>query len=155
MALSPTSPLTGGAQADLTSPTYTLVSDTAPNAHSKQWYVSALGGTQTGVTTHTVGSPFTLTVERPAQLRQIGSANPVTGVISNIPNNVYTVRVRHGATPAVDQSTRNVLVETRILVPAGTETYDTVNVQAAISLLVGALSDLSSSLGSTAETGSI
>lgn len=50
MTWSPSSPLTGASQSDLTSPTYTLTSDVAPNSNGEQAAVTALGGTQTGVT---------------------------------------------------------------------------------------------------------
>ena len=62
MAISLTSPITGAAVTGLTSPTYTVAVDTPPNTWSKQWAVTALGGTQTGVDTSSSASrPFTLT----------------------------------------------------------------------------------------------
>jgi hypothetical protein len=49
MSISVTSPITGGAQTGLTSPTYTVVTDTAPPGNpGKQVAVTALGGTQAG-----------------------------------------------------------------------------------------------------------
>lgn len=153
--ITPTSPLPGATQPDLTSPTYTLTSDYGPNAHSKQWIVSALGGTQTGVDVHSVSKPFTLTVERPANFRQLGVVNPSTGVISSVPNNVYTVRTRKGAVPAANQNARVAMIETRIVVPAGTDTYDLPNLEAMLSAHIGLLDDVSSSLGGTVENGSI
>jgi len=155
MAISPSSPLTGGTQPDLTSPTYTLVSDYGPNAHSKQWIVTALGGTQTNVDAHSVSKPFTLTVERPANFRQLGAVNPVTGVISNVPNNVYTIRTRKGVVPLSGQNARNCIIETRIVVPAGSDTADLPNLEAGLSAHIGCLSDVSNDLGETVENGSI
>lgn len=155
MAISPTSPLTGGSQPDLTTPTYTLTSDYGPNSHSKQWIVTALGGTQTGVDTHSVSKPFTLTVERPANFRQIGGVNPVTGVVSNVPNNVYVVRTRKGAVPLSGQNPRNMIIETRIVVPAGCDSADLINLEAGLSAHIGLMSDISSDLGGTVENGSI
>lgn len=130
MPFTPSSPLTGGPMTGLTSPTYTLTSDTPPNAHSVQFAVTALGGTQTGVTTHSVSSPFTLTAERPAQFKYLGTPNPVTGVVGNVPVNVTKIRTRKGVTPAANQAVRPAMIETKISVPAGAETYDTVNVRA-------------------------
>jgi hypothetical protein len=155
MAISPTSPLPGATQPDLTSPTYTLVSDYGPNSHSKQWIVSSLGGTQTGVDTHSVSKPFTLTVERPSNFRQFGGVNPVTGVVSNVPNNVYVVRTRKGVVPLSGQNPRNCIMETRIVVPAGSDTADLVNLEAGLSAHIGLLSDISTDLGGTVENGSI
>lgn len=153
MAITPTSPLTGASQADLTSPTFTLVSDSPPNSHSEQWAVSALGGTQTGVDAHTISKPFTLTVERPANFRQLGNINPVTGVVANVPNNVFTVRVRKGVVPLDGQPNRIAMVETRISVPSGSDVADHLSLQSMLSAAIGLLSDISSGLGDTIETG--
>lgn len=147
MSFTPSSPLTGGPQVGLTSPTYTLTSDTPPNAHSVQYAVTALGGTQTGVTTHSVSSPFTLTAERPAQFRYLGVPNPVTGVIGNVPMNVTKVRVRKGVTPAANQAVRPAMAELKVSVPAGAETYDTVNVKAMLSACFGLVWAESSDIG--------
>jgi len=147
MSFGPSSPVTGGAQTGLTSPTYTITADTPPNASSEQYAVTALGGTQTGVSAHSVSNPFTITMERPANFRQIGTANPSTGVISNIPNNVYKLRVRKGVEPASGQPIRNVIAELKVSVPAGADENDAVSVRAAMSLLAGALWSNSSGIG--------
>lgn len=147
MSFGPTSPLTGGAQTGLTSPTYTLTADVSPNSHSEQYAVTALGGTQTGVEAHTVSSPFTITMERPAQFRQLGTPNPSTGVISNVPRNVYVLRTRKGVQPAADQPKVTMLVETKISVPAGADSYDAASVRAALSAHFGTISDGSSDIG--------
>lgn len=153
MAITPTSPLTGSAQADLTSPTFTLTSDVAPNSHAEQWAVTALGGTQSGVSSHSVSSPFTLTVERPASFRQLGSVNPVTGVVTQVPNNVFVVRARKGVTPLSGQAIRVATCEARISVPAGSDTADPVALQSLLSAFIGLLSDVSSGLGDTLQDG--
>lgn len=139
MSFGPTSPVTGAPQTGLTGPTYTLTADTPPNAHSEQYAVTALGGTQTGVDAHSVSSPFTLTMERPAQFRQLGTANPVTGVISNVPMNVYKLRVRKGVEVASDQSVKNAIAELKISIPAGADVNDSASVRALLSLFGGAL----------------
>jgi len=99
MSLTLTSPVTGGAQTGLTSPTYTLATDTAPTSAGKQYAVSALGGTQAGVdASSTPSRPFTWTGSRPAVLRQLPALNASTGLLPNVPNNVYKVLVRKGVT---------------------------------------------------------
>lgn len=153
MAISLTSPLTGASQSDLTTPTYTLASDTPPNARSKQWAVTALGGTQTGVDVHSVSNPFTITFERPASFKQLGQPNPVTGVVSNVGRNVFTVRTRKGVTPLSGQSEQIMLVETKISVPAGSDTADSTSIQAALSAHIGALSDMDAEVGDLAIDG--
>lgn len=153
MAFGPSSPITGASQSDLTTPTYTVVSDTAPNAHSEQYAVTALGGTQTGVNAHSVSSPFTITMERPAQFRQLGTPNPVTGVVSNVPRNVFTVRTRKGVLPLAGQNAQVMLVETKISIPAGADTADPNSIQAALSAHIGTLNADSTGIGDTAIDG--
>lgn len=147
MSFGPTSPLTGGPQTGFTSPTYTLVSDVAPNAHSEQYAVSAIGGTQTGVNVHSVSQPFTLTMERPAQFKQVGTPNPVTGIVSRVGRNVFVVRVRKGVLPLAGQPYQTLLAEAKISVPAGSDSADSAQVRAALSALIGALWDGSAGIG--------
>lgn len=147
MSFGPSSPVTGGAQTGLTSPTYTIVSDTPPVAHSEQVAVTALGGTQTGVRVHSVSSPFTLAMFRPATFKSIGVPNPSTGVITTIPRNVYKLITRKGVQPAANQPYVPMLVVTEISVPAGGDTYDAVNIRAAMSLHIGALWAQSAGIG--------
>jgi len=149
------SPVTGAAQTGLTSPTYTLTVDSPPAFNGKQDYVSALGGTQTGARIHTVSSPFTISRFRPAVLKTLPAANPVTGVIRNIPNNVYKIITRVGLIPAANQPAIAVPITTTIPVPAGAETYDSVQLLAALSLHFGALAQISAATGATVKSGSI
>lgn len=152
MAYSPTSPVTGSAQTGLTSPTYTISADVAPDVNGKQSAVTALGGTQTGVTSHTVSSPFTVTFLRPKQLKLLGSPG-VNGVIANVPSNTYKLIVRKGVTPALNQPARVMTVRCEIDVPAGADTYDSANVRAALSAAIGVLSQQSAGIGDTLVSG--
>jgi hypothetical protein len=153
MSWSLTSPITGAAQTGLTSPTYTHVADTAPDITGKQVAVTALGGTQTGVTTHTIASPFTITVFRPKAFRSLGKPNPVTGVIKDVPRNTFKVITRKGVTPLSGQPFQNLQITTIIEVPAGSDTADAANVRAALSAHLGALSQQSAGLGDTCIAG--
>lgn len=155
MAISPSSPVTGGAQTGLTSPTYTIVDDTGPNAHSKQWAVSALGGTQTGVQVHSVSNPFTLTVERPANYRLLGGVNPITGVVGSVPRNTFTVRVRKGVIPLTGQNAVPTLLECKLAIPAGGDVADPEDIRAGLSLLIGALWAQSANIGDALVSGVI
>jgi hypothetical protein len=130
-----------------------LASDTAPNARSKQYAVTALGGTQTGVNAHSVSSPFTLTVERPAAFKLLGQPNPVTGVIANVGRNVFTVRTRKGVVPLSGQAEQTMIIETKISVPSGADTADTNSVRAALSAHIGLLSDQDAEIGTLAIDG--
>lgn len=153
MTLSSTSPVSGAAQNGFTSPTYTLTADIAPAPNGKQYAVTAVGGTQVGVTTHSVSVPFTLTWWRQLLLKTLPSANPLTGVIKNIPMNTTKLVVRKGLIPALNQNPIIGSVTIQVSVPAGAETYDSANVKALLSLAAGALSQNSAGLGDTVTSG--
>jgi hypothetical protein len=147
------SPFNGGAQAGFTSPTYDYVEDAAPDSNGEQVAIDTIGGTQTGVTAHSVSSPFTISVFRPKTFKSLSPVNPVTGQLQSVPRNVYKVITRKGVTPLSGQSPVIMLVETLIHVPAGADSADPANVLAALSAHIGALSDQSSGLGDVAQTG--
>lgn len=150
----PTSPVTGAAQTGLTTPTYTLTADTAPDASTgKQVAVTALGGTQTGVTAHSIASPFTATFYRPKQFKSLGQPNPVTGRLPSVPVNSFGVIVRKGVTPLANQPAKPMIVRVTMDVPAGADTYDAANIRAALSLAFGIITQQSAGVGDTLVTG--
>lgn len=154
MTMSLSSPITGAAQTGLTSPTYTVVSDTAPDANGKQYAVTAIGGTQTGVdTSSTVNRPWTLTFFRPKAYKVLGKPNPTTGLITSVPRNVFKFLTRKGVTPLAGQPSAVMLVETIIHIPAGADTADAANVRAALSSHLGGLAQASAGIGDTGVTG--
>lgn len=155
MTITVTSPITGSAQTGFTAPTYTLTADLAPDNNGKQNAVTALGGTQAGVTTHSVASPFTITAVRPKVFRSLGKPNPVTGLVKDVPRNTYKLITRKGVTPLVNQPYTNLQITTVIDVPAGADTYDAANVRAALSAHIGALSQQSAGIGDTSVSGII
>jgi len=150
-----TTPVTGGAQTGFTAPTYTIVSDTAPDVIGKQWAVTALGGTQTSVTTHSVASPFTVSFFKPKVFRVLGKPNPVTGLVKDVPRNTYKQIVRKGVLPLAAQPYATMQVTTILDVPAGSDTVDPANVRAAIALAIGALNQLSAGIGDSSVSGII
>lgn len=153
MAFALTSPITGGAQTGFTSPTYTHVADIAPDVNGKQVAVTALGGTQTGVTVHTVASPFTVTIIRPKAFKTLAPVVPGTGLLPSVPKNSWKVIVRKGVTPLAGQPASVMLVKLEVDVPAGADTADAPNIRAAISAAVGALSQQSAGFGDTLVSG--
>lgn len=155
MSFGLTSPVTGGAQTGLTSPTYTLLADTAPDVNAKQWAVSALGGTQTNVSVHSVASPFTISFWKPKVFAPLGKAHPVTGVIADVKMNTYKCITRKGVTPLTGQPFKNLQITTIVEVPAGSDTADSEDVRAALSLHIGALTQQSAGIGDTAVSGII
>lgn len=147
--------ITGSAQTGLTNPTYTVTADTAPLASMKQWAITALGGTQTGVTAHSVGSPFTVTFTRPPTYKLQSVVNPVTGLLRSVPRNSHKVITRKGVLPLAGQPSMNLNITTVIDVPAGADLADPASVRAALSAHIGALSQQSSGLGDLLVTGII
>lgn len=153
MSYAPTSPVTGAAQTGFTSPTYTLTADSAPDSNGKQYAVTALGGTQTGVLTSSVSQPFTVTFVKPRVFKTLGKANPTTGMISNVPRNIYNLNTRHGVIPLAGQPSTNMIIRTIIEVPAGSDVADAANVRAALSLHFGLGYQASSGIGDTVVSG--
>lgn len=153
MTFALTSPLTGGAQTGFTSPTYTLTADQAPDVNGKQVAVTALGGTQAGVTTHSVASPFTLTWWKQKVFKTLGKTNPVTGLLPTVPYNRQKLVTRKGVLPLAGQPTAPLIITTVIECPAGADTADPANVRAALSAHFGALWQQSAGVGDTVVTG--
>jgi hypothetical protein len=133
MSFAPASPITGAAVTGLTSPTYTIVADVAPSINGKQYAISALGGTQTGVDVNSVSKPFSVSFFRPSVLKTLPQANPVTGVIKNVPMNTYKLITRKGALPAANQVPIVARVTTVIEVPAGSDTFEPEELRAMLS----------------------
>nr|UJQ85802.1 MAG: hypothetical protein 2 [Leviviridae sp.] len=153
MAITIAAALTGAAQTGFTAPVYNNVADTPPDVASKQYAVTSLGGTQVGVTAHSSSSPFTITLSRPKSFQQLGKAHPVTGLISNVPNNTYKFLTRKGVTVLSGQPIRPMLIRTEILVPAGSDTVDAANIRAALSAHIGVLQAASAGFGDTVVSG--
>lgn len=153
MTISLTSPVTGSAQTGFTSPTYTVVADTPPNAYTKQWAVTALGGTQTGVDVHGASKPFTVSFARPQTIRSAPVVNPVSGVMPNSPRNVYSVIVRKGQVPGTGQNPQVAVLRCDLAVVAGADLVEPEDVRAALSLLIGSMSQQSAGLGDTLVNG--
>jgi hypothetical protein len=106
MSISLSSPVTGAAVSGLTSPTYSVAVDQPPNANSKQWYVSAIGGTQTSVdTSSTASKPWTFTFTRPATLKTLNVVDN-TGVLRQVSYNTYEYLMRKGLLPLTGQAPR-------------------------------------------------
>jgi len=156
MSFTLTTPITGTAQTGLTSPTFTIAADTAPTNSGKQYAVTALGGTQTGVdTSSTPSKPFTITLSRPANLLTVAALDPVTGYLKKINRNKYVILTRKGVLPLAGQPAAVMFVRSEIDVPAGADLADAPNVRAALSMHIGAMNGISASIGDSAVTGVI
>jgi hypothetical protein len=151
----PSSPVTGAAQTGFTSPTYTLVDDTAPTANGKQKAISVAGGTQAGFVVHSVSRPFTVTFVRPGIFKPLGKANPVTGVVASVPRNPWSILTRKAVLPLAGQPYQTMTVRTVVEVPAGADIADPTNVQAALSLHIGILTQQAAGIGDSALAGTM
>jgi len=143
---SPDSTITGAAQTGLTTPTYTLAVDLAPDANSRQYVVTALGGTQTGARASSAGDPFTALV-RVGPYRALGPQNPVNGAYGNVPMNKVEILCRKGM--HIDSAGTIRVGNLRIIaeLPAGSETNDPVNIRALCSFAIGLLTEESQDYG--------
>ncbi len=149
---SPDASITGGTITSFTSPTYTLVDDTAPVVNAKCKAVSALGGTQGTASANSASLPFTETFYKPAVLRALPPANPVTGLRGQIPTNQWKLIIRKGGNVASGIPAQ-ITIRLTIDVPAGMETYAPDDVKASVSFLVGLLNEESQDLAESLITG--
>jgi len=154
MAFAPTT-ITGGTQTGLTAPTYSLAVDQNPDNNGKQYYVSALGGTQSGVIPHSVAAPFTVSAFRPKNTKSLAPVNPVTGILRNVPMNTYKFITRKGVLPLAGQSYKTGWINTQLEIPAGADLADPLSVRAMISCHIGLLTQISNEIGNTVLTGTI
>jgi hypothetical protein len=152
MTWSPDLTSTGGAQAGLTSPTYTFVAAVAPSANSRKYVVTTLGGTQTNVRTHTAGDPFSLLL-RNAPYRARPVQNPVTGEYGNVPLNRTEFVFEKGLKIDSAGSIRVGRIRITAELPAGSESNDAINIQALCSFAIGTLNEESSDIGESLTLG--
>jgi hypothetical protein len=153
MTVSIASPVTGVALTGLTSPTYTIVADTPPVANAKKYIVSALGGTQTNVRTHSVSDPFEITIYKPVTLKTLPNANPVTGSRGTIPKNVYTAIIKKGVYVDADLNVDRATLKLSFEVPAGADAQDAINIRAMLAFLFGVVGAEPNDFGDLLVTG--
>lgn len=152
MSFAPSTPVTGASQTGLTSPTYTIAADTPPAPNAKQYYVSALGGTQTNVLAHSVAAPFTTAMFKPQAFKYLQPLG-TNGVLKSVPVNTYKVITRKGVLPLAGQSYKNANISTILDIPAGSDIADPLSLRAAISLHIGVLQQVAAGIGETATNG--
>lgn len=133
-----TSPINGSAVTGLTTPAYTLIEDTPPNPQSRQWACSGFTGTQPGVDSGSSASrPWTLTVTRPANVRQLNAVDS-NNVLRSVAMNKYVVRLRKGLTVLAGQPSKVASIVEEINIPAGADIADVANIKAMVSMWAGA-----------------
>jgi hypothetical protein len=154
MTWAPASPVTGAPETGLTSPTYTIATDVAPDTNGVARAVTTLGGTQTGVEVSSPSNPFTLLATRPKVMKTLPPLQ-ANGQLGKVPVNTWYVSVRKGVDVLSGQPKQVMLARLQIDVPAGSDTADPESVRACLSLLIGALWEQSNELGDAIVTGVI
>lgn len=139
MAFSPSSPLTGATVTGLTSPTYTNSQDFVTMPNCKQFVVTALGGTQTDVSVHSVSSPFLVSLTKPSAFKPLSMVDPRTGRLTSVPRNVWKMICLKGATPLAGQASVPILFRGEFAIPSGVDSADPNEVRAFCSFLGGLL----------------
>lgn len=139
------SPITGADVTGLTSPTYTLATMASPNQAAKQWYVSALGGTQPDVDVHSATRPFTVTAFAPNPIKVAPPSSVMNqryGFMPSWPKNKHQILVRKNLSVSGDNlgnaSSSIGMVRLEVEVPAGAEVLDLIEVKAMLSCAIGA-----------------
>jgi hypothetical protein len=150
--ITPDTSIAGTAYTGVASPTFTLAEDLPPASNAKQWVVSALGGTQTGVTANSISSPFTVSWWKPASLRSLPPANTLTGLRGSIPNNQSKLIVRKGGNAASGVPVIAVFRGTWDI-PAGMDSYEPQQVLAMQSFIEGLLVEEAGQIGQSLITG--
>jgi hypothetical protein len=140
-----TTPVTGAAQTGFTSPTYTISPDNNPGNNGKQWIVTALGGTQAGVTSHSASDPFTISAFKPLSYKVAQFIS--TTVFKRPPRNIYSVIVRKGVNVNSNFPKDVAIFRGTFEIPAGSEALDAANIRAALSLMLGSLTQTSAGWG--------
>jgi len=152
---SPTSPVTGGAQTGLISPTYTIAADVVPSGkRGKSYVVTALGGTQTGVESNVIGNPFQSSFFSPPSPVGTPTLSATTGQPVRVPHNVSQLVTRKGLEVAAGYRYPG-NITTNFNIPGGAEIKDPESVRAMLSLHIGLLNQLSASLGDSLIDGTV
>lgn len=152
MTMTIPSPITGAAQTNLTSPTYTNVSMPAPTSAGKQVGVTALGGTQTNVRTASASDPFWLNWVVPAALKaqRLDSSGNLVG---SQQYNTYRLLGSKGVVCISGGAPVPMRLRFEADVPCGADVNDAANVRAALSAFVGLLWAQASGIGDTLVSG--
>lgn len=134
MALDITTVVTGATVTGLTSPTYTMTLDNPPSNNARQSIVSSVGGTQTGVRTHSPSDPFTMTITKPNQAAAYPRVSANGLKIGKTTRNKYTVLIRKGTVPLAGQPAEVSDIRVELNVVSGAEVNDKANIAAMLSL---------------------
>lgn len=123
----------------LSAATFTFVADSANDNRTKVFALSAIGGTATGATIHSVSAPKQFMVKRPSQYAMPGGYNQVSGMYSRVPKNITRV-IGKGSCKIGANQTEVISMSLDIGIPAGAS-YDAVNLEASVAMFIAGLHD--------------
>lgn len=139
MAFSLSGAVTGATVSGLTSPTHTWTQDSVTPPNMKQYVCTTLGGTQTDASTHSVASPFLVSLTKPSVFKPLSMVNPVTGRLTSVPRNVWKMILLKGATPLAGQATVPIMIRTEFVIPSGVDSADPNEIRSLLSAYGGVL----------------
>jgi len=145
--------VTGGAQTGFTTPGYTVTADNSVDGNVKKWVVTALTGTQTGVRAHSVSDEFSFMFVKPRVMKTAPLFSTLNPAAAKVETNRYWIIIRKGGIPASGLNSVPQIIKIPIDVTAGVDSYDAPNMRAMVSMLVGALNQLSAGIGDTLANG--
>jgi len=148
MTLALSTPVTGAAQTGLTSPSFTLVSASAPDSNGRQYAVSAISVTPASTDVNTASRPFTITAWWPKVVRFLQYITN-SGRSISVPVNAYKWVTRKGVTCHADLPPQQLLITTTAEVPAGADALDATAIRLALSQHFGAVAQSSAEFGNT------
>lgn len=144
--------ITGVVLNGFTAPVWNTTADTPPPGVAKQVIVSSIGGTATGVRTHSLSDPFTISVIR-------GPVAPfpklVNGVLGRLGRNKTQVKLRKGTIPLAGEASQVSEIDITANIVSGAEVNDKANL-AAMWSAIGALANReAANLLDTTQTGNV
>jgi hypothetical protein len=154
MAISLAGSVTGTAQTGFTTPGFTIVTDQPPAWNAKQWAISALTGTQTGASATSQSSPFIFIAYRPVAFTPVGRVNP-QGVLVNNGFNNWAFVVKKGMIPLAGQAPQVATFTLNMKIPAGADLASPGEIKSALSLLFGAVTQVSAGTGDSLISGTM
>lgn len=146
------SPITGAAQTNLTTPTYTNSSMPAPTQNGKQVGVTTLGGTQTNVRTSSASDPFWLNWVVPASLKS-QRLDTSGNLIGSQQYNTFRLLSAKGVYPIAGGASVPARFRFEADVPCGADVNDPSNIRAGLSAFIGVLWAQSAAIGDSLVTG--
>jgi hypothetical protein len=156
MTVTLTSPVTGTAATGFTTPSYTVVQDSAVDSNAKRWIVTAISGTGTsGVRAHSVSDEFSFTVVKPRMMKILQAFSSLLPQAFKPAYNRYWLIFKKGGIPASGLPAFPIILRCPLDVPAGVDSNDADDLRALISFAGGCYTQISAGFGDTTVNGAL